>query len=260
VHDFDRYDDNGVNWRVVEGYGTTIVAAATYLPVVLECPVRRIDHAGKRLIIETAKGNITADQAIVTLPSNILAEDEHLFAPALPGKAEAARGLPLGLADKLFLSLEDAEEFEMDTRVFGRTDRTGTAIYHFRPFGRPLIEAYFGGRQAAALESEGERGFFAFAVSELTGVLGTDFGRRVKPIHGHSWGRDPFARGSYSCALPGKADGRARLAAAVDDRLFFAGEACSRHDFSTAHGGWFTGVAAADAVIDVRKRQSLKSG
>jgi monoamine oxidase len=260
VHDFDRYDDNGVNWRVVEGYGTTIVAAAAHLPIALDCPVRRINHAGKRLIIETAKGNITADRAIVTLPSNILAEDEHLFAPALPDKAEAARGLPLGLADKLFLSLENAEEFEKDTRVFGRTDRTGTAIYHFRPFGRPLIEAYFGGRQAAALESEGERGFFAFAVSELTGVLGTDFATRIKPIHSHSWGRDPFARGSYSCALPGKADGRATLAAPVDDRLFFAGEACSRHDFSTAHGGWLTGVAAADAVIEVRKRQSLKSG
>jgi monoamine oxidase len=34
--------------------------------------------------------------------------------------------------------------------------------------------------------------------------------------------------------------------------LFFAGEACSRNDFSTAHGAWFTGVAAADQVIAAR--------
>jgi monoamine oxidase len=58
--------------------------------------------------------------------------------------------------------------------------------------------------------------------------------------------------------LPGKADGRARFAAAADDRLFFAGEACSRHDFSTAHGGWFAGPAAAEAVIAARQRQSSK--
>jgi monoamine oxidase len=55
--------------------------------------------------------------------------------------------------------------------------------------------------------------------------------------------------------LPGKADCRATLAAPVDDRLFFAGEACSKFDFSTAHGGWFTGTAAADQVIGARARK-----
>ena len=45
------------------------------------------------------------------------------------------------------------------------------------------------------------------------------------------------------------------LAAPVDERLFFAGEACSKNDFSTAHGGYLTGVAAADEVIAARKRR-----
>ena len=49
-----------------------------------------------------------------------------------------------------------------------------------------------------------------------------------------------------SAVLPGKADCGAALAAPVDGRLFFAGEACSRNDFSTAHGAFLTGVAAAD--------------
>jgi monoamine oxidase len=208
------------------------------------------------LKIETAKGTIAADRAIVTLPSAVLAEKEFLFTPALPDKTESARGLPLGLADKLFLSLEGAEEFEPETRLFGHTDRTATATYHLRPFGRPQIEAYFGGSHASALEAEGERAFFDFAVSELTGLLGGDFARRVKPIHMHRWGADPFARGSYSYALPGLADCRARLATPVDGRLFFAGEACSRGDFSTAQGAWITGVAAADQVIDVRQGKS----
>jgi monoamine oxidase len=34
--------------------------------------------------------------------------------------------------------------------------------------------------------------------------------------------------------------------------MFFAGEACSSGDFSTAHGAFLTGVAAADRVIAVR--------
>ena len=148
IRDFANYDDNGVNWRVVEGYGATIAASGEDLPVALDCPVRRIDHSGRRLKIETAKGAITADQAIVTLPSAVLADSERLFAPALPEKTQAARGLPLGLADKLFLSLERAEEFDNDTRLFGATDRTATAAYHLRPFGRPQIEVYFGGSHA----------------------------------------------------------------------------------------------------------------
>lgn len=255
ARDFECYADDGVNWRVREGYGATIVAHGDGLPLVLDCPVLQIDHHGRRLKIETAKGAITADQAIVTLPTAIIADKEFLFSPALPDKIEAARGLPLGLADKLFMSLERAEEFESGSQLFGRTDRAATAVYYFRPFGRPMIEAYFGGSLASELEAGGAGDFFDFAASELRALLGDDFVRRLKPAHHHSWGADPFARGSYSFALPGHADCRARLAAPVSDRLFFAGEACSPHDFSTAHGGYHTGVAAADQAIAARRRK-----
>ena len=249
ARDFDNFEDTEVNWRVVEGYGATVAASGASLELALDCLVQRIDHSGKRLKIETAKGAISADRAIVTLPTAILAEADKLFAPFLPEKMQAAQNLPLGLADKLFLSLEGAEEFEADSRIFGATDRIATAAYHLRPFGRPQIEAYFGGRLAADLEAAGEGAFFDFALAELTRQLGSTFARRVKPIQIHSWGSDPFARGSYSYAVPGMASRREKLASPVDDRLFFAGEACSRGDFSTAHGAFITGVIAAEQAL-----------
>jgi len=254
--DFDRYEDSAVNWRVVEGLGSVIAGYGANVPSLLDCPVRGIDHRGKRLIVDTAKGSFACDQVIITLPSALLAAETLLFTPALPEKTEAASGLPLGLADKLFMSLADADEFANDTRIFGHKDRAATAAYSFRPLGRPGIEAYFAGRCAAQLESEGDGAFFDFAVGELTGLFGNAFAQRIKPIGIHRWGQDPFARGSYSCALPGFADCRATLAAPVDDRLFFAGEACSAHDFSTAHGGFHTGVAAAEAIIALRKARA----
>ena len=256
ARDFARYDDSGVNWRVVEGYGAVIARHGAGLPVVLGCAVLRIDHSGRRLRVETAAGTITADAAIVTLPSGLLAEEKLRFTPALHEKPEAAAGLPLGLADKLFLSLSDADEFDKDSRLFGRTDRSETGTYHLRPFGRPQIEAYFGGPLAVELEAGGVPAFVDFAIAELVGLLGSDFARRLKPLHLHRWGVDPFARGSYSYALPGKADCRAALATPVDDRLFFAGEACSRGDYSTAHGAYLTGIAAADQAIATRHRKS----
>src|SRR5215510_13593696 len=126
-------------------------------------PVRLIDRSGRRLRVETAGGAITADSAIVTVPSGLLAEERLLFAPPLPEKTEAAAGLPLGLADKLFLSLSEADEFDKDSRLFGRPDRHGTATYHMRPFGRPLIEVYSGGNLATELDAGGDAAFLDFA-------------------------------------------------------------------------------------------------
>ena len=253
LEDLANYAGNDVNWRVVEGYGATIAAHGAGVPLALGSPVLSVDHSGHKIAVETAKGRLTAAQVIVTLPTSLLAGEAIRFTPALPDKIEAAHGLPLGLADKLFLALDKAEEFEPDCSLFGAIDRTATAAYQFRPFGRPMIEAYFGGALAADLENGGDAAFVDFATAELVGRLGSDFAKRVKPITLHRWGADPLARGSYSFALPGQAACRQQLASPVDERLFFAGEACSKHDFSTAHGALETGIAAADKVLAARR-------
>jgi monoamine oxidase len=255
LRDLARYDDTGVNWRVVDGYGALIADYAAGLPVKFNCIVTRIDRRGARLRVETSDGIIDADTVVVTLPSAVIAGTPDLFLPALPEKVEAAMGLPLGLADKLYLSLEGAEEFNEESRAFGKMDRADTAVYHFRPFGRAEIEAYFGGTLAAELEREGEGAFVDFAVAELVALYGSGFAKRIAPLAAHFWLTDPFARGSYSYATPGHADDRARLAATVEDRIYFAGEACSRADYSTAHGAYLTGVAAAQAIAGKRGKR-----
>ena len=164
VKDLNRYRSTDANWRVAEGYGALISAHGADLPAVLDCPVSAIDHSGKRLRIETARGAIAADRVIVTVSSAILAAERIKFVPALPKKIQAAHGLPLGLADKLFISLDKAEEFAASVQLFGHTDRVATAGYHVRPFGWPIIEAYFGGTLAANLEVGGR---VRFSISPL---------------------------------------------------------------------------------------------
>lgn len=58
-------------------------------------------------------------------------------------------------------------------------------------------------------------------------------------------------------ARPGHAHRRADLAAPIDDRLFFAGEATSIDSFATAAGAYLTGIAAAAAA---RSPKGLKNG
>jgi monoamine oxidase len=249
VRDFARFDDTGVNWRAATGYGALIAGHGVDLPVRLRAPVRRIDHSGADIRIETDSGTIAARAVIVTVSTALLAAERIAFLPALPEKTAAATGLPLGLADKLYLTLPDSEEFAVETRVFGSVERTETAAYHFRPFGRPLVEAYFGGAHALALEAGGEAAFMDVARRELGAHFGGDFARRLAPVALHRWASDQWAGGSYSCALPGHADDRAILATPVDERLFFAGEACSIRSFSTAHGAYETGLAAAAGAL-----------
>jgi monoamine oxidase len=96
----------------------------------------------------------------------------------------------------------------------------------------------------------------AVARDELAGLFGDDIRRRLEPLAASAWSSDPFARGSYSYALPGHAGDRAILARPVDDRLFFAGEACSPDYFSTANGGYLTGHAAAEQALATLARPS----
>jgi monoamine oxidase len=249
VLDYAAYDDSGVNWRVREGYGAAIAHFADLSRVVTGCAVSTIHHDGPELVLETAKGRLVARAVIVCVPTPALSEGGLRFSPGLPGKAEAAAGLPLGLADKAFLAVAEPEALPAEGHLFGRTDRTEMGSYHLRPFGRPYIEVFLGGRCARGLEAEGPGAMAAFALEELGELMGSDFRRGLTPLGETHWAHDPWALGSYSHALPGRSGDRAILAAPVEDRIFFAGEATHPHLYSTVHGAWESGLRAADEAI-----------
>lgn len=252
LKDSSAYDDSGVNFRVKEGYGAAIAAHGEGLPITLDCAVTAIDHSGKQIKIGTTRGSLSARAVIITIPTTLLARESIRFTPALPDKLQAAHGLPLGLADKVYFALDDAEKFPVESRFFGAKDRAAIGAYQFRPFGRPLIEGYFGGRLARQLEEAGEGALAAFALDELAAHFGEGIRQKLKPLAGTRWASDPWALGSYSHALPGRHGERAELAKPLNDRIFFAGEACSPENFSTAHGAYETGVAAASLALKSR--------
>jgi monoamine oxidase len=249
VHDYAAYQPTEENWRVREGYGALMTAFAGAFPIAFEAPVRVIDRRGPRLRIISPAGEVEADAVIVTVPTGVLADGALAFDPPLPDKQAAADALPLGHVDKAFLKIATPDALPIDIHLFGRTDSADTGSYTLRPLGNPVIEGFFGGDLAAELEREPEGTFCAFAIDEIANLLGSNLRRALTPIAESRWGRDPYARGAYSHAKPGQAAMRAALARPVEDRIFFAGEACSAHAFSTAHGAFETGVAAADRVI-----------
>ncbi|MBW3560752.1 MAG: FAD-dependent oxidoreductase, partial [Proteobacteria bacterium] len=155
VLDYAAYHDDEVNWRVLDGYGALIGVYGEGVPVRLSTPVSMIDRAGPELRLETSGGELLAGAAVVAVPSPILAEERLRITPTLPEVIDAAAGLPLGLANKVFLHLDSAAGLPAEAGLFGRRDTRNTASYHLRPFERPLIEVFLGGRWAATLEAEG---------------------------------------------------------------------------------------------------------
>jgi monoamine oxidase len=252
ILDMDAYEDTGINWRVRRGYGALMAAYGARCPLALNTEVTLIDHSGSRVRIETSAGALSASKVIITVPTDLIAHQAIRFHPALPAKVDAARGLPLGLADKVTLALEAPEDFPKDGSLRGPTMRTAMGAYHLRPFGQPCIEGFFGGRFARELEDTGDGALAAQAIDEIVAMLGSDYRRRLRPLAESRWAKDPFARGSYSHALPGHAGARAVLAAPVDGRLFFAGEATSPNFFTTAHGARDSGERAAREVLAAR--------
>ncbi len=249
IQDMAAYEDTEINWRVRRGYGALMTAYGASCPVALDTEVTLIDHSGRRVRIETSRGVLTADKVIVTVPTNLIADEAIRFYPALPAKVEAARGLPLGVDDKVMLALDGADALPKDGNLRGATMRTAMGSFHLRPFGQPCIEGFFGGTFARDLENAGDGAFAAESIDQIVALLGSDFRRKLKPLAESRWAHDPFARGAYSHALPGHAGDRAILAAPVDDRLFFAGEATSPNFFSTAHGARDSGERAAGEVM-----------
>jgi monoamine oxidase len=249
VADFLAYDDaaSELNWRLPGGYGAFLARLGGDLPAMLDTRVTAITQ-DKGVTLETDRGPIQARAAIVTVSTHILASGAIRFSPGVDDHLHAAAGLPLGLADKVYLAIAKPEAVPAESHLLGRLDRAATGSHYIRPFGRPIIETFLGGAHARTLEDAGPMAAADFAIAELRSLLGAEFANGLTPLVITQWARAPSIGGSYSHALPGHAGSRAVLAAPVDERLCFAGEACSADAFSTAHGAWTSGLAAADWI------------
>lgn len=229
------------NWRLPRGYGTLNAALAKGLDVRTGFRVTGVKRSSDRVSIVSDHGHMEAARAIVAVPTNILAAGSIRFDPAVDDHLQAAAELPLGHVEKLFFELSEPDAFPKDAHLLGNPRSGENGSYMLRPMGMPVVEAFLGGEwvKGATVEELADR-----AHHELAALLGTDFPRRLRLVAASDWQRHQYIGGSYSYARPGQHGARALLCAPFDDRLAFAGEACSEADFATVHGAWVSGKAA----------------
>lgn len=253
VADYTAYDaaSTGCNWRVPAGYGT-LIAASMPLSVALRLstPAESIDLDAVGVNVATRAGTVRARAAILTVSTAVLAGNAMRLPAALDDWRHAAAVLPLGRNEKILLDIAGDGPFAPETYVLGNPRDARTGAYYIRPFGWPIIECFLGSEGAAMVEESGPAAGFAHAIDQLATLFGSGVRRSLRPLIASGWGRMTWVGGAYSHALPGHAAARGELARPFEQRLFFAGEATHRSDFSTAHGAYDSGLRAAEEAID----------
>jgi monoamine oxidase len=249
--DYTAYRDTDENWPLKQGYGNLISTLARELPIALNTAVSEIDRSGKALRLTTARGTIKAKAALVTVSTGILGSGDIRFTPELPDwKQDAISALPLGNHNRIGL-LFDRNVFGEDHPKMISTlpDDAEPMSFRLRPFGYDYAVGLTGGRFADWLERAGIETAVELATERLKSVFGSGIARHIVGHKVSAWRGDGWVKGAYSAAHPGQAHQRARLAEAIDERLFFAGEATSPEFYCTAHGAYLTGIAGAKAAV-----------
>ncbi|MEZ4707924.1 MAG: NAD(P)/FAD-dependent oxidoreductase [Caldilineaceae bacterium] len=230
------------------GYKRIVDGLAADLDIVLETIVEQIEHdaGGVRLI--TNRGAFTCDKVIVTVPLGVLKANKIHFAPALPAaKQQAIERLGMGNYDKIALKFPQ-RFWPQEPQRFQYLNESGICsawlnVAHYKD--APVLINYHAGSRAQFVNRLSDAEYLDRALNALRVMFKCAI-PAPEAIVRTGWESDPFALGSYSFQKVGcELEDRQRLAAPVDNRLFFAGEATHPHYFATVHGAYETGVRAA---------------
>lgn len=255
AEDFQTQIGTGKELLVPKGMAAGIFDALGPVPVKLNTKVSKIKWGGKNIIVETNNGNLTTKAVIITVPTEIIAEGTIRFDPALPNwKMAAFHDCPMGVLDKIAL------QFHPSFNNFLSEANTTTAyINHkdvwqdhlLRPFGTPLDIAFTGGQQSLDLarESNPQQAAIDYALSAIIDAFGSEIKPMFQKGHFTNWSADPFARGAYSYAKVGKHKSRRKIGKPINNRLFFAGEACVPKWATQAAAAFISGQNAAKQSI-----------
>lgn len=250
------------HFQVLEGYSEVVRRRAHQLSDRIRVNSRvyavRSRPSGVEVEFETQerRGSLTARAAVVTVPLGVLKANLIEFDPPLPGeKRRAISAIGFGPVMETILRLRGGNLRDRLGEYAMLWGNTSTSFD--RPFvglqGRPdILSAFTAGREAGRRSALPDREVVDATLEELQSFL--PFSLRVGEVETYlirRWPQNEFVRGGYSFLPPGAGvPDRAALAASVDGRLFFAGEAThATGEPATVHGAIETGYRAAAQVL-----------
>ena len=235
------------------GYGAITDHLAKGLTIRTGRVVDRIDWTGSGVTVSAGADTYTGDHVVVTLPLGVLQSGAVQFGRVLPADTTTAIAkLGMGLLDKCFLRFPS--RFWPDTDWLTYVPPAENAgqwaqwVNYARAAGQPILLGFNAADFGRTVETWSDGAIIDSAMGTLRTIFGADIPAPVD-YRITRWSADPYARGSYSFNKVGSTpEMRDHLAAVVDDRVHFAGEATDRNSFATVHGAYNSGLRAADQI------------
>ncbi len=234
----------------------TNIAAGIMSNIIFNTPVTKIDYSSETIVVTDANNNThTADKIIIAVPITILKANTITFVPALPSeKTDAFQKIGMDAGMKVFLKF--SSKFYNQNIVGG----TICAAYADESVGKSgtdnVLLAFIMGEQAEYLTALGsDQAIVNALLGELDLVFNGQATASYLDAHVQNFTTLPYIRGAYSYSTVGIGDARTIAAQAVDDKLFFAGEAMNINGHhQTVQGALETGYREVINILDsVRK-------
>ena len=254
--DFFHKIEEYVCFNSRRGYGNLVVQWGRDVEVSLNSKVENIDWSGKGVRVNTVRGSIRARCVISTVSNAVLAARGIDFKPVLPDwKAEAIHEITMGAENKIGVHFtEDVFAPEASGYYQVWSDDAHGAYVDVNLVSTNVVTVFIGGRFSIWMEEQGPQAAREFAVDRIADIFGNGIRKAVGRSIATAWVTDPWTLGSYASANPGQFHRRDSLRLAIDDKLFFAGEATARAN-GTCHGAFWSGIRAAGEVSKVLELQ-----
>lgn len=239
-----------------DGYIALVNSLAFGVNVQLNQIVSKIAYTSSGVTVTTNQGTFSGDRVIVTVPLGVLKKNGITFSPALPAaKLNAISKLGMGTLGKVFLRFPSVFWANVDWLEYMASPANRG---HWQQWlnvarvtgGKPILLAFSGADFAEASEGWSDAQIVESAMVSLRAMYGNNIPAPVD-YQLTRWHSDPFSYGSYSFNAAGSTPTmRNDLAANINKRVFFAGEATQKMMFATVHGAYLSGIAAANGIIN----------
>jgi len=235
----------------------------------LNTVARRIEWQSGRVEVQTSSDvselpPLRARCAIITLPLGVLQQAPGSpgaveFSPELPEKQAALNRLRMGGVVKVVLRFREPFWERLGHRELAflhAPDEPIVTWWTTLPMQSSILTGWSGGAQVNALRGMNETAILGAALDELSRLFSTprdELTAMLEGWHVFDWGAEAFCQGAYSYVPAGVEDAVARLAAPVENTLFFAGEATDFGRMGTVAGAIASGYRAAEEVLSANR-------
>ncbi|MFK7972524.1 MAG: flavin monoamine oxidase family protein [Bacteroidia bacterium] len=215
--------------------------------------VQSVDYSGNQIVVKTQNGEHTADRVIISVPLQVLRDEDISFTPPLPqDKRDAIDEPVIWEGFKAFFEFDenfydDGFEVEIDPQSDGQKIYYNAA--HGQNTSRNILGLFTVGKPAREYLSLSEDELKASILNELDIRYANQASPNYVKHISQNWNKEPFIKAGY---MADDADWKTvqKLGESVANKLYFAGGAYTDgNDWVSVHTAAQSAKKAVDEII-----------